>query len=364
MSNSIRQSKTSSAIQLAEKLAFAMEPATAAEIFLTQCLETVGSPAGAVYLTDPANGKVVACPCSKGSFASEISKEKLEEVCRLQKPKRIQSKQSSYFGVPIKYEKLSLGCLVISSPMKNRKLSSLRELVPEYSLFLARTSGVTREEPANAEETRKLMHDFRNMLAGLSGYAQLMRQQSSQLSPAQIEEYAGIIEKETERLSRIAEDFLHRTKKPAKEEEQERRRPAEILGDLHALMSVDLNQHGIHLLTRIEAEKPIHANSDLLQRALVNLLVNAKEALPAGGVVEIAAEVAGNRTEFRVSDSGPGIPPEIANRIFDANFSHGKQNGYGLGLSIVKEVADIFGGEVRIENSPFGGASIVLSLPS
>lgn len=109
---------------------------------------------------------------------------------------------------------------------------------------------------------------------------------------------------------------------------------------------------------------PLLMQRSHLSEILVNLLLNAREALNGRGHVSITAT--GNRdqsVEIAVTDDGPGIPPDKFGRIFEAYFTT-KEKGTGLGLAIVKHNAELYGGTVRVESVLGKGAKFTVSLPA
>ncbi len=101
-----------------------------------------------------------------------------------------------------------------------------------------------------------------------------------------------------------------------------------------------------------------------LERAFQNLLRNACESLPAqGGKVEITIDPTATGLEIRIADNGHGIPDAIRERIFEPFFSQGKENGTGLGLTIVQKIVQDHGGEVRLEHTSPQGSTFVVFLP-
>lgn len=364
MSHSTRPSRLKPVDRLTEKLAFSLEPPAAAKVFLDLALEHSGSAEGAVLLLDPSSGSLAACPASQGTLHSRVEPRKIQGLARGKGPRTIAARgRTRCTGFPLRHEGLTVGCLLLSGVPRKPVRAKIKTLAACYARHVARSLPPAPAQNS-ADPTGRLIHDFRNIVAGLSGYAQLLRRHAGKLEGKSVEEYAGIIEREADRLGRMAEAHLRSLRGDPSSPRAERRIPAATIGDVYALMAADLQQRGIHLLIRIESERAVAADPDLLQRALVNLLVNAREALPQGGIIEIAAENAGPNVEFRVSDSGPGIPEEVAARLFLSPVTLGKPKGNGLGLRIVKEIADCFHGSVRIEPSPFGGATIVLSLPA
>ena len=102
-----------------------------------------------------------------------------------------------------------------------------------------------------------------------------------------------------------------------------------------------------------------------MRQALLNLIVNAADAMPQGGALRISAEQdsAAARVLISVEDSGPGLPEDVRARLGDSSVST-KPFGLGLGMTVCREVAAAHGGELRIERSgDLGGACFVLAFP-
>ena len=110
-------------------------------------------------------------------------------------------------------------------------------------------------------------------------------------------------------------------------------------------------------------ELEIDANQ--IHQVLVNLLLNALDALPQGGAVrvEVHAPTGSANVEVRVRDDGPGIAPEIQKRLFEP-FVSTKETGLGLGLSICRRLVEAHGGAIRGANAPEGGAVFTFTLDS
>jgi two-component system sensor histidine kinase BaeS len=109
---------------------------------------------------------------------------------------------------------------------------------------------------------------------------------------------------------------------------------------------------------------------DLMDRVLWNLLSNAIKFTPVGGRVEVTVQEESDRVALLVADTGPGIPPDQLDRVFDRFFRidevrtpGGETSGTGLGLAIVKAIVDLHGGEVVASNGTGGGAVFRVSLP-
>jgi nitrogen fixation/metabolism regulation signal transduction histidine kinase len=106
---------------------------------------------------------------------------------------------------------------------------------------------------------------------------------------------------------------------------------------------------------------PILGRSGELKEVLINLLENARAALPMGGKVVVEAEARGREVDLNVRDNGTGIPPELLARIFDPHFST-RSTGTGLGLAIVRRLVESWGGRVKAESRAEKGTVLRLRL--
>jgi len=107
---------------------------------------------------------------------------------------------------------------------------------------------------------------------------------------------------------------------------------------------------------------PINADVELLHRALSNLVLNAIDAMPDGGMLTLFAHPKGERVELRVTDTGEGLTPEECERLFTPYYTT-KQHGTGLGLAIVQSVVADHAGTIAVEGTPGGGATFIITLP-
>jgi signal transduction histidine kinase len=108
----------------------------------------------------------------------------------------------------------------------------------------------------------------------------------------------------------------------------------------------------------------VAADENQIRQALLNLVRNAKEAMPSGGKlrVEVGPGAAG-QVRMSIADTGPGIAPEHLEKIFDPFFST-KEKGTGLGLALVQQILAEHGGRVEVTNPPGGGTTFALILPA
>lgn len=132
--------------------------------------------------------------------------------------------------------------------------------------------------------------------------------------------------------------------------------------ELCAALAPQFAAQGIRPALEIAPSLQLTADREMIRRAVLNLMLNAMDAMPDGGELLIAAADRGEGVELRVADGGPGLTADVRRRAFEPFFST-KPGGTGLGLSIVYRTADVHGGRVSAENRPQGGACITIHLP-
>jgi signal transduction histidine kinase len=108
---------------------------------------------------------------------------------------------------------------------------------------------------------------------------------------------------------------------------------------------------------------PVYGNSGKLQQVFMNLIMNARDAMPRGGELTVATEAEDSTVHVEVSDNGVGIPAEHLNKIFDPFFTT-KDNGTGLGLSTIWRIVEELNGEIGVQSSPGRGANFEIWLPT
>jgi len=179
--------------------------------------------------------------------------------------------------------------------------------------------------------------------------------------PKVLERNVDAILSEIDRLASVATSFSRfAAPSPAGEAPLEAVRIPEVVGEV-----LDLYRAGGGPVTfgfrGPEGLPAVRAREGELKEVLVNLLENARAALPNGGTVDVEAEEKGSEVELRVRDDGTGIPPELFPRIFEPHFST-RASGTGLGLAIVKRLVDSWGGRVQAESEEGRGTQIMLRL--
>jgi len=135
-----------------------------------------------------------------------------------------------------------------------------------------------------------------------------------------------------------------------------------LIEEVCTSLAPQLEAQRIELCCRVPRDRFITADPHMIRRALLNLALNALDAMPEGGRLTISACFDAKGVCIEVGDSGPGLSSEAAKRVFEPFYTT-KQGGTGLGLTIVARIAEVHGGRVTVDRSPQGGALFCLHLP-
>ncbi|HWH09247.1 MAG TPA: ATP-binding protein, partial [Candidatus Thermoplasmatota archaeon] len=119
----------------------------------------------------------------------------------------------------------------------------------------------------------------------------------------------------------------------------------------------------VEVAASLEPTPRIRVDRGQVQRVVINLLSNAAEAMPHGGLIRVSTRACDGAAEITVEDTGPGIPPEVETRIFDPFFTT-KPDGTGLGLSISRRIVEMHGGVIGYESRPGQGTRFTVRLPA
>ena len=204
-------------------------------------------------------------------------------------------------------------------------------------------------------------HEIRNPLNAVSMGLQRLR---VEFSPAEAEEYCRLLELvqgEVRRLNTIVEEFLSLARplslKPG------RIRVPDLVDEVVRLVETEAEASGVSIERAIPAALPtLEADRDRLKQVVLNLTLNAIQAMPQGGALTLGAAVTDGRLALTVTDTGPGIPPELLHRVFDP-YVTSKTKGLGLGLTIARRIVEAHGGTVAVESQPGRGTCFRVTLP-
>ncbi len=214
---------------------------------------------------------------------------------------------------------------------------------------------------ALGELSAGIAHEFKNALATISGYAQLIPESS----PNEATDYAKKIVEQTRNITHMVAEFL-KYARPL-EIPEERVELEEVVERAVAEVTQTMPQVTIECKGSFGE---VAGDEGLLRQALLNLARNAAEACAeaeGGGRVTLRGEVVGGEEtrwqRVAISDNGPGIAPTAMPKLFRPFFKT-KSNGTGLGLAVVQKIIVQHGGHVEVRNCPKGGAEFIVTLPT
>jgi signal transduction histidine kinase len=206
-----------------------------------------------------------------------------------------------------------------------------------------------------------IAHEINNPLAVVA-YALELMLRDAEMTPFQ-QEMAARIEQEIERLRNLTGGLLSFSS-----DRKGLRRLVnlnDLVEELHGLLRFELQRHAVRL-DMVFAELPLVAiDPSQVKQVIINLVMNAAQAMQGEGVVTLrTAVLAGTEVELAISDTGPGVPAELRERIFTPFFTTKPEGeGTGLGLYICRNIVIEHGGTLLVDDAPGGGARFFMRLP-
>lgn len=205
-----------------------------------------------------------------------------------------------------------------------------------------------------------IVHDFKSPMSVIRGSADLIRR--GNLSPEKTDKYTRMITGQIERCNNMILDILEFSQ-GRKNYKIQKVKIEDLFTDVDFMIGGEAEKKGVIFANDVKFKGYLEVDAEKIKRVLFNLLGNALEVLNAGDKVTISCGEEDDSVLLRVSDTGPGIPAEIQNTLFEAFVTHGKKHGTGLGLSIVKGIVEGHGGEIYLDTTVKCGATFVVKLP-
>lgn len=239
-----------------------------------------------------------------------------------------------------------------------KSTESLEALEAELGLAI-QMRGLTRFYAAFA-------HDLKAPLNAMVMTLELLKltvQDSAEDGPAHEKQlkYVGVLNEEIRRLDRQLRSLLSHTAPPRPQRQE--LDLGGLLRDLETLLAPQARHQRVTLTTRLPDEPvTLVGQADRLKQAMLNILINALEAMPSGGTLGIELERRDGAAQLTVRDSGPGIPPELLAAIYDMHFTT-KNGGTGVGLYVARSVVQSHGGAVEVQSAPGQGTTFTVTLP-
>jgi signal transduction histidine kinase len=208
-----------------------------------------------------------------------------------------------------------------------------------------------------------ITHEVRNPLSSIGLNLELLEEELVDAgAEGESKQLLSAIQSEVERLAQISEQYLSAVRTP--QLKLGRERIDELLGECHAFVKPELDRAGLESRVELAPDLPeVEVDEAQLRQALINLIRNAREALPRGGQVLLRLEREGESLAIAIEDDGPGVPEELRTSIFDPFYTT-KEHGTGLGLAVTRSIVLAHGGTIRCEPRPGGGTRFVITLPT
>ncbi len=214
---------------------------------------------------------------------------------------------------------------------------------------------------------RTVVHELRSPLGAMIVNMDLLRESLSdhEGDDAAVrnsrERYVGVVRQEMERLNQTLFEMLQQVAPFTQKHERVDLRS--VLRDLELLLTEQARRQHVAISTEISVESAhVIGRRDHLTQALLNIAVNALEAMPQGGRLEIGLRLNEGGAEVRFCDTGPGLPPGLLERIYEMGYST-KESGTGMGLYVARTLVEQHGGTIRARNGGERGACFEIQLP-
>lgn len=207
-----------------------------------------------------------------------------------------------------------------------------------------------------------ITHEIRNPLSSIGLNVELLEEEIGARGDKESQALVTAIKAEVDRLSRIAEQYLSVARRPRPQLERERL--DDLVRELLAFVEPELKKANVR--AHIDTDDPmpeVELDDAQLRQALLNLVRNAREAMPGGGDLHVAVRaIEPSAVEIVVEDTGVGIPEEVIGSVFDPFFTT-KARGTGLGLAVTREILEAHGGHISCERRAEGGTRFRIWLP-
>jgi signal transduction histidine kinase len=232
-----------------------------------------------------------------------------------------------------------------------RDLESM-ERISRHLQLSERLSELTRVTAGVAHEVKNPLNSMRlwleNLKENLSPGEELPRQA------------VAVLDSEIDRLDSVVKRFLDFMHMP--ELCLEEARLDALLEEVASIAGPQMKRSGVQLETQFAEISPVQVDRQLLKQALLNLVLNAIEAMPNGGHLTLALDRRGEMAEIRIADTGKGIPPELRGRIFQLFFTT-RPGGSGIGLASAYKAVQLHDGEIEFDSEVGRGTTFRIELP-
>jgi signal transduction histidine kinase len=204
-------------------------------------------------------------------------------------------------------------------------------------------------------------HDLRSPLGGIVRSAEFLAR--PELSPETRQKLSQAIVSLARRLINTAQEILDYARGGKLPLHPAPHSLPEFLDQVLGVLEVDFADSGIEVVRNCRYAGTVVMDADRIAQVVYNIAANARDAMPYGGTFTVSTQQVGKRIELAFTDTGPGVPEALKDRIFEPFFTQGKREGAGLGLAIARRIVEEHGGEMKLGKNTGQGAMFIVSLP-
>jgi NtrC-family two-component system sensor histidine kinase KinB len=236
-------------------------------------------------------------------------------------------------------------------------------------LILQDVTYLRDQDRARTNLVATLSHELRTPLTSLALSAELLSRDLQESNPKHHELLQVILE-ECSRMRQLTDNLLNlaRGEIPAITLQQKRLDLARLAAEVTKRFALQAREKQVEIEESIESVPEIIGDPIKLSWVISNLVGNALRYTPSGGTIKVSARASEGATRLEIADSGPGIPPELKDYIFERFVQYGsdgfEKGSAGLGLSIVKEIVEAHGGRIFVESNNLHGSKFIVEIPA
>ena len=244
--------------------------------------------------------------------------------------------------------------------MREKELSQMKKMIEQSYIDKIRSERLA----AAGEMAAKFHHEINNPIASIQMGMTVLKEEG--VDPAERKKMMDIVSNEIQRLSRLAKQMLDFFR--PSNEKKVLSSIQQILEDVLNLSALKFSSKGIKVSRHFEEDLPsIICSPDQIKQVAVNLVLNAIDAMPKGGLLDVTAGIKqvrqGNFVEIVIKDTGGGIPEEVHDKIFSAFFTTKGEKGTGLGLSTCYNILKAHHGTIDFKSRTGEGTQFIVRLP-
>lgn len=206
-----------------------------------------------------------------------------------------------------------------------------------------------------------IIHDIRNPLTTIRGYTPLLIEEG--FSAAERKEFERVIVDATKHIADMVQELLDYARGEERSLNRQPQRWEDFLDDLEPVLRREFEGTEVEVSVNVIQDAVVALDRHAMQRVIHNLAANARDAMGGKGQFTLEVDRENGQAVLRVKDTGPGLPEEVRDRLFEPFVTHGKAHGTGLGLTICKQFVEAHGGRIDLDSEPGMGTTVTLRLP-